>query len=310
MQRIISVMLALLVLAFTATGQDFYVRGGLGYATYMAGQTMDGTATPYGGSMNNSSTTSTDYVSYSLKKASYAAGVHLFLAGGYMFTPNIGFDLALDINAKPAKYTYSDNNISVPIGNSSITENLTITQHAKTPVLAIPALVMQTNGKKMNLYSRIGLALPLGTKIIQDQLFNNPPGAGAPEPIDYTYEIQNTFTIGLSAALGIQYPLSDRVCLWGEMNFLSMSLFTKQATLTNVTDSGYNVLNQVPDSQKVVHFSKNFTAQQGDYYHQPAFAQPFSNIGFTFGVKVNITSNGHNAAHRRTGKNYDDNDNY
>lgn len=298
--------------AYSIEAQETYVRAGLGYAFPQAGQSMDGTSTPYSGSMTNSSTTaSNNQITYNIKKASYAAGLHAFLAGGYMFNKNVGLDVSLDIGVAPKKYALADNNISVPIGGgSTLNENLLIKQYVKTPVLFTPALLMQTGGKILNLYTRTGLVIPLHTKVIQDQIFQNVPGTGATETDDYTFEIKNTFTLGISAAIGMQYRLSDKMLLWGEMNGLSMSLFTKQGTLTKFTVNGVNYTSAVPDSNKYVYYSQNFQGQQSDYYHQPAYAQPFSNIGIAIGMKYIFSGRISTSKHRQLGKNYDDNDNF
>ena len=314
--QILAMRRVLFSLLLMATGhslwaQDFYARAGIGYGFVQAGQTIDGTATPYSGTLNNSSVSSTDTMSFNMKKASYATGLHVMLAGGYMFNEFIGFDLSLDIGAMPKHYSFTENNTPINVGGSTVLNmNYTVNQHAKTPVLAIPAIVLQTGGSNLNLYTRTGLIVPLRTTVIQDQVYQTLPGQGSIYVFDQTNQIKNSFTLGLTAAMGLQYHLNERLMLWGEVSGISMALFTKTSTMTNITQNGSSYFSNIPDSVKVIHYSTNYSAQSGDQYHQPAYAQPFSNLCFTVGVKYLLTHNSADAAHRKTGKNYDDNDNY
>ncbi len=222
MKKISCLVLALSAVVYTASAQ-FYINAGLGYAMPQAGQTFDGTGQGYNGSQ-----TYTTYTQiYNVKPVSFTTGVHGILGIGYMFSDHVGVQLDGDAGLSMKKYTFAIDNVQV----SGVASNVEIETRAKGPFIVIPSLVLQTGGDKLNLYTRVGPALPLSTKITQDQVLSNLPGTGAVEVDDFTFNIKNSFSLGLSAAAGIQYKLSDKMSLWGEISMLSMSVISKKQTL-------------------------------------------------------------------------------
>lgn len=275
------------VIAGNCLAQGLYTRAGLGYAVPQAGQTMDGTATPYSGNRTNTTIDSVNYTAYSIKNSSFSTGIHGILGVGYMFNSHVGVDVSVDMALTPKEYTYSNSNTLV----NNVPSNVQIIQKANNPVLFIPALVLQSDGARFNLYTRFGLALPLKTKITQDQVFTNLPGTGKVETDDYTFTITNKFSLGFTGTAGIGYKLSDKLCLWGEASFLSLAVYAKEANLTDVTvDGATGYLPQIPVEQRKIVFSKEFTSTSNDYFHQPTFSQPFSSFSINAGIRYNLGS--------------------
>ena len=285
MKKIAILATAITLSAFSAGAQGFYFRGGLGYAVPQAAQTMDGTGQIYNGSATPVNDTLT---TYKIKKASFSSGVHGSFGFGYMFNQHVGVDLNMDIGLSPAKYTYNDNNVVV----DSLPSNVAVTQHAKTPVILTPALVLQTGGEKLNLYTRIGIVIPISTKIVQDQIITNLPGAGAVVSYDYALEVTNNFGLGFSAACGVSYSLSEKMSIYGEAGFLSLSQFVKQSTLTGVIVSSGGQSQSYPPSAvsgtTTINYSNSFTGNPSNTGEQPTYSQPFSNFNFNVGVKINL----------------------
>jgi opacity protein-like surface antigen len=289
MKKVVS-SLAIVLAGITASAQGFYLRLGMGYDLPQAGQTMDGTATPYNGSRN-----ATTYVTtYNIKVASFASGMWGSLAGGYMFNDNVGAELAANIGMNMKKYTFTDENSPYAAG---AVENLE--QQANTPILLMPSLVLQTNSESaLNIYGRLGIAIPLNTKITEDEVFVF-SYAGQPVVDDYTSQISNSFSLGYNAALGVKYKVSDKVSVWGEVSMLSMSLFIKQMKLTSVSENGYSIPLDSVSGPHTVKFSRTATVDTSATT-QAAYSQPFSNIGFHFGVIFNFGDNSRHSHGRRS----------
>ncbi len=265
------------------SAQGFNFRGTIGYAMPMAGQTLDGTGMPYNGNTTNSVVDSANYTSYSIKGASFSSGFHGTLGVGYMFSKYIGVDLAMSFGVSSTSYTYNDNNEVL----GGVAYNVQVVQKAQSPLMLIPALVLQNNGAVFNVYARFGLALPLNTTIIQDQYLTNLPGTGAIETDDYTWQVKNSFSLGMVAALGLQYKVTDHFKISFEASMLSLSVYTKEADLTNISVDGQgNYVSQVPAAQTKIYYSDNFKTVSNDYYHQPVYSQPFSNLSFNIGFQV------------------------
>ena len=269
-----SLLLLTACTAITAfcNAQGFYLRGNLGYAFPQAGQTLDGTGTPYSGS---STLTVFGPENDDLKKASFGSGTYLGLGGGYMFNEYIGADAAFSLGIAPTKYTLT-------YINQAQGYNVSSTQQATNPSFFIPSLVLQSGGDKIKAYGRIGVVLPLNTQITQDQVYTTTP---ATHVTDYTFQIKNSFSLGFAATAGVQYKLSDKVRLTGEFSFLSLSTLIKQSDFTKLTQDGqsYPI---TADSTVAPHttYSTHVTGLTASSTNLIAYTQPFSNVGFNLGI--------------------------
>ena len=274
--------------------QGFYFRLGLGYAFPQAGQTLDGTGAPYSGSRTNSTYLQT----YSVNSASFSAGFQGGLGLGYMFNEHVGVQLDASVGLANKKYTFDDENVNL----GSVQGSVTYIQQAKSPVIFIPALVLQTGGDPWNIYARVGLAVPISTKITEDQVVAIPLSTGGLEIDDYTSQIKNSFSLGYSAAAGVHYKLNDKVSIWGEVSLLSLSVYIKESDLTSVTSNGQSVpLSQVNGTQ-TVKYSKKATVDSNGA-QEPTYSQPFSNVGINFGIAFRLGDNSRSKSH---GKRRDD----
>ena len=293
MKKFSCLILVFSVAAYTASAQ-LYLSFGLGYAVPQAGQSMYDTPIPYNGfptgingSRNNTSLTS---YTYDLKgSASFSSGVQGTIGMGYMFSEYVGVQLDAAIGISSTKYTFNDDNANLGTTASPIGGTISTIQQAHTPVLMTPALVLQTGGDKINLYSRFGLALPLNTKITQNQVITNNAGTGAIEVDDITWQIKSIFSLGFTAAAGLKYNISDRISIWGELSLLSMSLKAKEQDLQSLSQNGQSVALSSYPYPTTIKFSKTATVDS-TLTTFPTYAQPFSNLGIKVGVTINLTN--------------------
>ncbi len=279
MKRVSCLIFALLVCAYTASAQ-FYFKLGLGYAVPQAAQTIDGTGQPYNGSLNK--TTYTDV--YNIKSASFSAGMQGGLGLGYMFSDHIGIQLDANIGLSPKKYTFTIYNVIV----QGVLSNVDVVEQAKTPLIVMPSLVLQTGGDPLNLYTRIGVALPLSSNITMDQIESNVPGTGATSVYDFSFQIKNSFSVGLAAAAGVKYKINDKISIWGELSMLSMSLYIKEADLQGFSYNGQSQSLSYVTSPHVTNYSKTAVVDSNGA-QQPTYSQPFSNFGMNVGVTFNLS---------------------
>jgi opacity protein-like surface antigen len=199
----------------------------------------------------------------------------------------VGIEMGLDLGLSSKKYTATQYNVNV----GGVASDVSILQQAQTPMMLNPSVVFQSGHKKTSLYGRVGLALPLKTQVRQDFMITNRPGTGATETDDYIWTFKSNFSLGFTAALGVQYNFSDNISLWFEGSMLSLAPFLKEGDLEDITVDGQGgYKQQVPTSQWKINYSKSFTAASNDYYNQPAYTQPFSNASFNVGFKFSIGS--------------------
>ena len=292
MKKITLTLFALLLLSVAGYAQGFYFRTGLGYAFPQAGQTMDGSGTPYSGSQTyHSNQTQT----YSIKGISFSAGFQGVVGLGYKFNDHIGVQLDAGVGISNKKYTLNINNVSL----GGVQSDVSIIQQAKNPVIVMPSLILQSGGDKVNIYSRIGIALPLNSKITLDEVVSNAPNTGTLTVDDFTFQIKNSFSVGFTGAAGVQYKISDKISIWGELSLLSLSLYIKEADLRTVTENGQNVPLSYVSGPHVVQYSKNIVIDSTGA-NQPTYSQPFSNIGINVGINLTLSRY---SRHRMGGEN-------
>jgi hypothetical protein len=133
----------------------------------------------------------------------------------------------------------------------------------------------------------MGLALPVSTSIIQDQIVTNAPGTGATSIADATFKISNSFSLGLGAAVGVKYKMNAKTSVWAEASMLSSSLYIKQSELTNYILDGQNIPLSYVSGGQPVQYSKNVSVDSFQN-KQPTYSQPFSNVSFNIGVSFNL----------------------
>ncbi len=290
MKKLITGILIFTTLTNIGYTQGFYLRLGLGYAIPQAGQTLDGTSQPYNGSLNDST------LQYKVKNTSFSAGLGTFVGVGYMFNEHVGVQLDGNLGISTKQYSFTESNYNY----QGVLSNVTVQQQAKSPFIVIPSLVLHSGGDKIDLYCRMGLALPISTKITQNQIIVNAPGTGALTENDISLSVTSSFSLGFAAAGGLNYNISDKIKIWGEISLLSLAPFIKEA---DITAASYNGQPQSITGAPTYKFSKNI-AVDSNGYNSPAYAQPFSNVGINFGITFQL-SKGSNHSSGRKGNNED-----
>lgn len=275
-----------------------YIRLGLGYTMPHSGQTEMG-----GLGINGSTTVTSTYASSNeissstrndLKRASFGSGVNGVAALGVTLHRNIAIELGIGIGIAPQKYKYSYKETATSTA-PTYTDIFSVqsTKYQKTPVFILPAIVLQTDGEKVNVYSRLGVVLPVAGKLMDERKYtqdnSGSPFTGAQEE---TYEIKTRFAVGFHGALGIQWNLDRNFALFAEVNGMSMNAYAKKATLTRLTIGGVDYLSQASMAQKETEFEFSEeelnTAPSNAPSKAKTFAIPYSNIGVGIGFKFRI----------------------
>ena len=296
MKKLFITAFALLACQAFSIAQGGYLRAGLGYAFSHAGGIYDLYGNPISGTINydNNGTT---YASYNVKKASFSAGMYADIAGGFMFNEHIGIDFALASGFLPQKYTYTGTNASI----SSDLGNTTVSQNAETPLLFTPSIVLQTGSEQAQIYTRVGLTLPLSARIKYEETdvfsgtgpYTNMPG----ETDNIGVEYKTSFSVGFSGAIGLRYKIGSQVSIYGELSMLSMSLYIKELNYTSVLINGSAASNTPVIPFGTSGSNVNPNTGTGTQITQDV---PFSNVGFHAGIYYSFYRH-HNSIHRNGG---------
>ena len=292
MKKIAALTLVIAALAGDTASAQFYVRAGLGYAAPAAGQSMSGEAYAYSGSMSASN-------DFSIKNISFSSGLQGLVSAGYISRSHIGAQLDILAGLISPQYTYTQYSVPVNYGGSSILSDVTLKHQANHPIVISPTVVIESGGKLLNLYCRVGPALPVNTKITQDRVYKNLPGTGAITTTDIQWNISSSFSLGYTGAAGVNYKLNDRMSIWGEVSILSLSVSVKQEDLSAYIRNGQSYSLSSISGIKTFYYSKTGIADT-NYIHNPTYSQPFSNVSFNIGARFNLSgSKSHHSAARR-----------
>jgi hypothetical protein len=209
------------------SAQGLYIKAGVGYnfpitKTFYQDQVFTAAGTP---------------ISSSFKGVNLSKGVAPSFGIGYMFSKHVGFELA-------GIYTLGSNDVVNTTVMSGTTPVQTVKQtiHAKSLVL-YPSIKLQTGIRgieKIKLYTRSSLAIPIlgytSNKVEKAVLL---PTVST---TNVEAKIYGNITVGLAAALGIDFSITRNASLWCEVNGQSLKVWAKKSKIDRYDVNGTSVL--------------------------------------------------------------------
>lgn len=268
----------LLASLYNQSAAQVYYKLGFGQGFTSAGQTAV-FEEPYNGTVSYNQSTN-KLATFKVKNASFGSGTYLRGAVGYMFGRHVGAELGAQIGLAPKKYVGSQ---GFPLDGNTY-DNISHTMYAKSGFILDPSLVLQT-GNDFNLYTRIGLILPMALNINDDFSDRRSNMINADEVFTGRYEYKTMFSIGYNAALGFSLHLVKSLNIWAEGYMNSLSLDIKERKLTRLEYNSQDVLAQQSADVKDVKFSKSSGVTSGLLY---TYSVPFSSVGFRVGLSVSM----------------------
>lgn len=282
MKRIILPLL--LILSVQSFAQGIYIRAGSGYglpaATAILGenrlirQEYDAT-----GGLSYESTSE-------IVRGSYGAGPVFDASIGYKFNENFIFELGLQYLAG-RKYETSYRNYYIDIGMSTMSENV-VTSYSRG-LYFNPSFVFSAGFGKQAPYARFGI-LAASPKIIQrEESYDDGDGITTS---DITWEYSGGIAIGFQTAVGVNWKITERLDIYTESSFLSMTYYARKGTMTENIYNGTDVLDQLIVAAREIEYRKKV-----DYIPQPdpdsptqevRFASPFSYVSARVGIRFDI----------------------
>lgn len=253
----------------------FYFRLGAGYAFPNAGQTLGTDGAPLSGTAGSSNGSGFD--TYDLKKVSFSSGGQVHVDAGYMFTRNLGVELGANFGVAAKEYKTT---ITFPSADRTRTYRQEIKQSVKNSILLLPSVVLQSGGRKLNVYAKGSVVLPLRVKPTSDIVqTSNLIGTNDVSTIAVSYNTKTKFHPGFGGALGLSYKVSPYISIWAEANLVSFSAYVKEDVMTSYQQDGvsYSVSN-VP--------SIKYGTKTGGSNTDATYSLPMSNIGINAGVAL------------------------
>ena len=257
--------LLLIIALFVATSMSaqFYAGLGLGYGL--------GASKRVNGTKVEGTTTTNIY-------GSYGEGFNTTLKLGYMFNDNMGIEMGVSYLFGAAQ---------------TKDEHDKYFEEAQSDGMRLmPQLVYRLDN---GFYGRFGMIIPVMGKTVITTTDDNFMGAGM--KLEQEIETHGSFSIGFAGAIGYNYALSDNMNLFGEIEYIGLSIKSGSAEITKYAINGddkvgdmktgqkeYTFLDEVDDSSDNTFSNPNYDPNQATVgLRQKA---PFSSIGLNIGITM------------------------
>lgn len=210
---------------------------------------------------------------------SFGKGLDIGIGGGYRFSNNIAADvnfcylIGSEIDFKDAS------NTSTP----AETEILKGRTYRLIPAIKI------SSGEKFKPYTKIGLVIGLGNKLIDESVRYNYLWSGGTDKIEETTVFSGGISLGFKGSIGVDYSINDKLGLFAEVNFISQSWAPKKNTTTAYLVNGEDKLATLDKRDKETEFvdsyDPNATIQPNEANKSLKIYLPFSSWGINVGIK-------------------------
>lgn len=268
MKRTILVLTAILV-AHAASAQ-FFVKAGLGY-------NFSALSAPF---VSENFDTAGNFTSSNVFNHSFGNGSQFQAALGYDFTENLGFQIGVGYGLTTKALEYTD--ISNGFTNAR-------TIQTKGLLLLSPSFTLSSNADKLNLYTRVGVTLPLAGTTTNDLVRTS-----STVQLDNKTEITGRMSIGYNAALGTSFPLSDKLSLFVEANGTFLDIARDKLTVTSIYDKTNDV--ELIDTRDFIENNRVYVESISSSDNQDRTQarkvlnenSPFSTIGIAAGIKFSF----------------------
>jgi Outer membrane protein beta-barrel domain len=257
-------------LSFFVQAQSFYVRGGLGgaicSAPHMDYQYSDNDHNGYQETIE-------------AKRAGLGDGLPIFAAAGYYFGKNLGVELGVN-------YFYG-----LPNKIVNTRAGLSTTSKTTGSMLALlPAFIMKFDLGKCKPYARLGLII--GVLNTAKTVIKTSGSSDTLEKVDATIKYYGGIAIGAQAALGVEYPMSKMLSLFGEVNLNGINWAPKKGKFTQYSVNGVDELGNMQEIVKSWDYEKKIDLGEPFSLDQPGKRESinysFANVGLIVGVKINF----------------------
>jgi hypothetical protein len=262
-------LVVLLVSAMSMSAQKMYFGIGAGYHLPFASDQV-GTTTGSDGSVTNN-------------EGTFGTGIIPELRFGYMFSENWGLEFGFSYLMGSDVVLNQD--LSLPLGATSYFDE----SYSKTTMFRLaPQLVFRTGN---GIYSKFGVLLPLGgtTMGYRDVEVTSPLGTSV---TSIETENHGYFSLGFIGTLGYAYSINDNIDLFGEIQFIGLTIYSKTQTITKYEVDG---VDQLPGMTKIqieteyvgtVEATDNTDPNQA--WKAVTSSSPYSSFGINIGLAYKL----------------------
>ncbi len=283
MKRKMLLSVALLCAALTFNAQKLYLNLGAGYGLNAYGYNY--------GESNVSGNTTT----FTSKNLNMGTGLNFGLRAGYMLNQNLAFELGLGYRMHKSEFVSQYKNV---FGSNE--ELNTYKDNYSFKMLQIPLTLRLSAGEnKMKYYTRFGLNLGLGAKIVEESeityvtTYTGSPSIVTTDVRMETWEYNGGLSIGVVGGFGILYQLNDKMGLTFELNGNAQGYAPKRGVMTKYTFNGTDMMPNMTTSDKEIEYVNDYSY---DSSNPPSDSQPTKELKFawplnTWGIGIGFNMN-------------------
>jgi hypothetical protein len=279
MKKVLTFLAFIFLFSSVTFTQGIYLRAGGGYG-FPIGTTSIGEK--YLRTEIHTTTTTNTYSTTDVI-ASYGAGADFNFALGYKFNENFIFDLGFQYLLGKKYETY--NKYIYTNGGTTTVDNNIATSFTRA-FLINPSIIFSAGFGKRAPYARFGIIAGSPTLTREQSSFDNGDGITSNNQI---WKYKKGIALGYQAAVGINWKLCEKMDLFTEVDFVSLTYYAKEGNLINSTHNGTDNLSQLSVRQKQIIYEKQFDPNTSYDATKPMVslkeATPLSSLSLQVGIR-------------------------
>jgi len=273
----------------TSLAQGLYFKAGGGYAIPMATQVI-GEKTVQTQDYSNSQ--SKNDITTEAISGSFGAGTNFLVGGGFMFNENLGVELNVQFN-QSKKYETGD--VYTYKSDSYSGTDRTLTQNFSNSLYINPSFIITPGAGTKVPYGRFGVVVGSAKLKQEESSYYDLDGVSTSSR---KWEYKGGVALGFQGAVGMNWMLSDKIDLFTEVNFISMTYYAEESIKT---EDRYNDYDNLPDqtvSQKQTVYKKEVDPNRQQDPTKPTEvlreASAFSSLSLQVGIVFLLNGHGEN----------------
>jgi hypothetical protein len=271
MKKLTIFLAGLVLIGISVQAQKIYVRAGLGVAvSTAAGYIADYTSTA-------------NSILVTVKKQGLGTGLPFVLAAGYNLNEHFAFELGID-------YFYGFS-LKQKFGTVYYSSD---SKWRGQMLSLVPAFVMSLPLDKFKPYARLGLKIGvLNSVVYQDHRVNDYP-VKTTNALDVQSKRKDYggIALGVQAAVGTDFILSDKLSLFGEIQVDGISWSPTHGKYLEYSENGVDQMGSRTVNENEWNYLKEVDQSKqipdSDPDEVPKTNHRFGNVGLVIGVKVNL----------------------
>jgi hypothetical protein len=283
MKKVIFSSLLVIMLSGVGFSQGIYIRVGSGYglpiSTGSIGQKLLGTY------ISTTALTSNSNIAKDVK-ASYGAGPDFSFAFGYKINANFILDVNVQYLLGNRFQTSDIRNYTYDTYTSLHSD---IQKSYAMGFLFNPSIIFSAGFGKHAPYARFGLIAGVPSMTSTQSYFDDGDGT-----VSFTKEWQYSKgrALGYQAAVGMDWKLSEKLDIFTELNFTSLTYYAGEKTLKSYINAGVDIMPNLSLNQKQTVYKTSLDSYTSYDSSKPAIdlqkPMPFSSASLQIGIRLQL----------------------